>query len=151
MMVTRKRRKNTPSFGIWTIVSIRTIGKLQLLTARIEEFTVGKLGLQPGYAYELYRKYGTCLKGMMAEKILDDNSVDEYLLWAHDVPLEEHIGKDEKLRGCNTCRDRMKGIRCIFSLASHVTTPRNVYDFRDFGFIHRYHRRESGRVGNETR
>ena len=69
-----------------------------LLTARIEEFTVGKLGLQPGYAYELYKKYGTCLKGMMAEKILDDNSVDEYLLWAHDVPLEEHIGKDEKLR-----------------------------------------------------
>ncbi len=69
-----------------------------LLTARIEEFTVGKLGLQPGYAYELYKKYGTCLKGMMAEKILDENSVDEYLLWAHDVPLEEHIGKDEKLR-----------------------------------------------------
>ena len=69
-----------------------------LLTARIEEFTVGKLGLQPGYAYELYKKYGTCLKGMMAEKILDDNSVDEYLLWAHDVPLEEHIGSKKSMR-----------------------------------------------------
>ena len=40
----------------------------------------------------LYKKYGTCLKGMMAEKILDDNSVDEYLLWAHDVPLENTSG-----------------------------------------------------------
>ena len=99
-----------------------------LLTARIEEFTVGKLGLQPGYAYELYKKYGTCLKGMMAEKILDENSVDEYLLWAHDVPLEEHIGKDEKLRDVLVYASAMKGIRCIFSRRQHVTTPRNVYD-----------------------
>jgi pyrimidine 5'-nucleotidase len=69
-----------------------------LLTERIEKYTVGKLGLKPGYAYELYKKYGTCLKGMMVEKILDEDSVDDYLLWAHDVPLEEHISKDVKLR-----------------------------------------------------
>ena len=74
----------------WTVAN--------LLTERIEEFTVGKLGLKPGYAYDLYKKYGTCLKGMMVEKILDEKSVDEYLLWAHDVPLEKHIGRDEKLR-----------------------------------------------------
>ena len=74
----------------WTVAN--------LLTERIEEFTVGKLGLKPGYAYDLSKKYGTCLKGMMVEKILDEKSVDEYLLWAHDVPLEKHIGRDEKLR-----------------------------------------------------
>ena len=63
----------------WTVAN--------LLTERIEEFTVGKLGLKPGYAYDLYKKYGTCLKGMMVEKILDEKSVDEYLLWAHDLSL----------------------------------------------------------------
>ena len=88
-----------PSSGIWTIACTKTIGQSRIfLTERIEEFTVGKLGLKPGYAYDLYKKYGTCLKGMMVEKILDEKSVDEYLLWAHDVPLEKHIGRDEKLR-----------------------------------------------------
>ena len=69
----------------WTVAN--------LLTERIEEFTVGKLGLKPGYAYDLYKKYGTCLKGMMVEKILDEKSVDEYLLWAHDVPLKSTSGE----------------------------------------------------------
>jgi pyrimidine 5'-nucleotidase len=68
-----------------------------LLTKRIEEFTVGRMKLPEGYAYELYKKYGTCLKGMMEEKILSDQkSVDEYLLFAHDVELE--IERDYKLR-----------------------------------------------------
>jgi hypothetical protein len=97
-----------------------------LLTERIEKYTVGKLGLKPGYAYELYKKYGTCLKGMMVEKILDEDSVDDYLLWAHDVPLEEHIS-DVHIHGVGA-------------------SPRGemLAAVRNFRFVHRYYRCESG-------
>jgi len=34
-----------------------------LLTAKIEEFCKTRVGMEEGHAYELYKKYGTCLRG----------------------------------------------------------------------------------------
>ena len=35
-----------------------------LLTAKIESFCSERLQMREGYAYELYKKWGTCLRGM---------------------------------------------------------------------------------------
>jgi putative hydrolase of the HAD superfamily/pyrimidine and pyridine-specific 5'-nucleotidase len=68
-----------------------------VLTAKIESYTTKRLGLRAGDAYALYKKYGTCLKGLMEEKYLDTQEhLDEFLHFAHDIPLE--IERDEKLR-----------------------------------------------------
>ena len=69
-----------------------------LLTAKIESFCSERLQMREGYAYELYKKWGTCLRGMQQEGILDDAMVEEYLEYSHDVPLHEHIGPDPELR-----------------------------------------------------
>ena len=69
-----------------------------LITKKIESFTVGELGLPPGRAYELYKQYGTCLKGLQEEKLLDESRLEEFLHFAHDIPHDEHIQRDEALR-----------------------------------------------------
>jgi len=88
------------------------------LTAKIESITTRELGLDEGAAYALYKKYGTCLRGLMEEKILrDDASVDDFLIRAHDVPLE--IERDEALRGM---LERIKTPKWVFtaSAAAHA-------------------------------
>ena len=67
-----------------------------LLTAKIESFCSERLQMREGYAYELYKKWGTCLRGMQQEGILDDAMVEEYLEYSHDVPLHpEHTASLE--------------------------------------------------------
>lgn len=88
------------------------------LTAKIESITTRELGLDEGAAYALYKKYGTCLRGLMEEKILrDDASVDDFLIRAHDVPLE--IERDEALRGM---LERIETPKWVFtaSAAAHA-------------------------------
>ena len=70
----------------------------KLLTAKIESFCSERLAMREGHAYELYKKYGTCLRGMQLEKIIDENVLEEYLEYSHDVPLHEHIAPDPALR-----------------------------------------------------
>ena len=70
----------------------------KLLTAKIESFCSERLAMREGHAYELYKKYGTCLRGMQLEKIIDENVLEEYLEYSHDIPLHEHIAPDPALR-----------------------------------------------------
>lgn len=70
----------------------------KLLTAKIESFCSERLSMRAGHAYELYKKYGTCLRGMQLEKIIDEKVLEEYLEYSHDVPLHEHIAPDPALR-----------------------------------------------------
>lgn len=70
----------------------------QLLTAKIDSFCSDKLSMRSGHAYELYKKWGTCLRGMQQENIIDDVLLEEYLEYAHDIPLHEHIAPDPELR-----------------------------------------------------
>ena len=63
----------------------------KLLTAKIDHYCTSKLGLDTGYAYHLYKKYGTCLRGLTEEKIIPDTpeAIDEFLENVHDVPLDD--------------------------------------------------------------
>ena len=70
----------------------------KLLTAKIESFCSERLAMREGHAYELYKKYGTCLRGMQLENIIDEKVLEEYLEYSHDVPLHEHIAPDPALR-----------------------------------------------------
>lgn len=70
-----------------------------LLTAKINEWCVGH-GLKRGQAYELYKQYGTALRGLLAEGYLEntDEATDGYLRDVHDIPISQHIQRDEALR-----------------------------------------------------
>ena len=70
-----------------------------MLTRKIESFCAERLQMKEGYAYELYKKWGTCLRGMQQEGILNcPELLEEYLEYSHDIPLHEHIGPDPELR-----------------------------------------------------
>ncbi|GFH55191.1 hypothetical protein CTEN210_11667 [Chaetoceros tenuissimus] len=70
------------------------------LTAKIEEWCTTKKNLPPGEAYELYKKHGTALKGLLAEGHMEDceEEIDSYLRDVHDLPIHEHLSIDEELR-----------------------------------------------------
>ena len=71
-----------------------------LLTNKIEEWCVHKVGLKEGEAYELYLQYGTALRGLLAKQLIDTSteSIDAFLHAVHDVPVERFLQKDEALR-----------------------------------------------------
>ena len=69
-----------------------------MLTAKIEDFCSTRMAMREGYAYELYKKYGTCLRGMQEEGLMDDALLEEYLEFCHDIPLHHHIKPDPELR-----------------------------------------------------
>jgi len=72
------------------------------LTAKIEEWCTTKKNLPKGKAYELYKKHGTALRGLLAEDCIDesDEAIDGYLKDVHDLPIisEQLLKKDEALR-----------------------------------------------------
>ena len=70
------------------------------LTANIEEWCTSKKGLPAGEAYQLYKKHGTALKGLLAEGHIEDceKEIDSYLADVHDIPIHEHLTIDNELR-----------------------------------------------------
>lgn len=70
-----------------------------LLTANIDKWCI-KHGLRPGQAYELYKQYGTALRGLLAEGYLEETeeAIDQFLEDVHDIPIEDLIPRDDKLR-----------------------------------------------------
>jgi len=70
------------------------------LTAKIEEWCTQHKGLPPGRAYELYKKHGTALRGLLAEGHLcdDEEKIDAYLADVHDIPIQDHLTVDNELR-----------------------------------------------------
>ncbi|CAB9515224.1 Nudix hydrolase YfcD [Seminavis robusta] len=71
-----------------------------MLTKKIEEWCITKAKLQPGQAYQLYKQYGTALKGLLEEGYLENTkeAIDRYLQEVHDIGVEQHIARDDKLR-----------------------------------------------------
>lgn len=69
---------------------------MRLLTARISEYTETKLGLSGDMVYELFKKHGTTLCGLVKGGHLREDEVDEFLEHVHEVPLD--FGADAKLR-----------------------------------------------------
>lgn len=71
------------------------------LTTKIEEHCQTEFGLDEGYAYKLYKKHGTALRGLIAEGYLSRDcsaSMDRFLETVHDLPIHELLSPDEKLR-----------------------------------------------------
>jgi pyrimidine 5'-nucleotidase len=70
-----------------------------LLTARIDNWCCAH-GLKPGQAYELYKQYGTALRGLLAEGYLEDKeeAIDEFLWNVHDLPISDLLEQDDELR-----------------------------------------------------
>lgn len=70
------------------------------LTAKIEQWCVENAGLPNGKAYQLYKQYGTALRGLLAEGHIDNNpeAIDAFLQDVHDIPIHELIQPDERLR-----------------------------------------------------
>ena len=70
------------------------------LTKNIEKWCVEKVGLQPGKAYQLYKQYGTALRGLLAEGHLEDteDAIDTFLEEVHDLPISELLKPDPELR-----------------------------------------------------
>jgi len=70
------------------------------LTQKIETWCTQQKGLPPGYAYQLYKKYGTALKGLLAEGYIANTptAIDQYLQEVHDLPISTLLSPDPKLR-----------------------------------------------------
>ena len=70
-----------------------------LLTEKIEQWCLNR-GLRPGQAYEMYKEYGTALRGLLAEGYLEDTeeSVNRFLAEVHDIPIKELLPRDDNLR-----------------------------------------------------
>jgi putative hydrolase of the HAD superfamily/pyrimidine and pyridine-specific 5'-nucleotidase len=68
-------------------------------TAKVDEWCTQR-GLEKGYAYQLYKKYGTALRGLRAEGWIEDTpeAVDEFLQYVHDVGVEKLLQPDQELR-----------------------------------------------------
>merc|ERR1711918_249515 len=74
----------------------KTAGRL---TEKIANYCEVELGLAKGRPYELYKQYGTCLRGLMEEKIIEDSeeAIATFLEAVHDISYEE-ISPDPELR-----------------------------------------------------
>lgn len=61
------------------------------LTKKIDEWCTEQHGLPTGRAYELYKQYGTALRGLLAEGYLEDTpeAIDRFLETVHDIGIEK--------------------------------------------------------------
>mmetsp|Transcript_1970 Transcript_1970/g.3691 ORF Transcript_1970/g.3691 Transcript_1970/m.3691 type:complete len:260 (-) Transcript_1970:27-806(-) len=69
-----------------------TAGKI---TDSIAAYTA-RLGVDKQKAYALYQEHGTCLKGMLAEGLIDEAGAEDYLREVHSIDYSD-IQPDEEL------------------------------------------------------
>jgi pyrimidine 5'-nucleotidase len=108
-----------------------------VLTERINSYATKVLNLPHGKAYELYKKHGTCLRGLQVENYEFD--VEDFLFSVHaDLPIKEHIKPNEALKQMLSRIHTNRVRTCIFtaSVREHAvrcTTAVDVYDsfFKD--------------------
>jgi putative hydrolase of the HAD superfamily/pyrimidine and pyridine-specific 5'-nucleotidase len=69
------------------------------LTSMIDEWCV-RNGLEPGQAYQLYKQYGTALRGLLAEGYLEEteSAIDGFLRDVHDIGVNNMLQRDDELR-----------------------------------------------------
>jgi pyrimidine and pyridine-specific 5'-nucleotidase len=64
------------------------------ITASIGKYCKEKMGLPDGEPYNLYKRHGTCLRGLQKEEIPHDR--EDFLKTVHDIDLD--IKPDPALR-----------------------------------------------------
>lgn len=69
------------------------------LTEKIDHWCVMN-GLKQGQAYDLYKKYGTALRGLLAEGYIEntEQAIDAFLQEVHDIPVHKLLSPDDELR-----------------------------------------------------
>jgi putative hydrolase of the HAD superfamily/pyrimidine and pyridine-specific 5'-nucleotidase len=111
------------------------------LTAKIDEWCVN-YGLAPGVAYQLYKQYGTALRGLLAEGYLEasDEAIQQYLDDVHDIGVQELIVPDPKLhamlsrldpsipRYVFTASVEQHALRCLEALGIQEFFPNPMID-----------------------
>lgn len=74
-------------------------GLMPALSSRMREYIMAKYALSPEEAHALQKKYwaqyGTTLRGLLLERHIDPSG---YLRFVHDVPLEDYLRPDPRLR-----------------------------------------------------
>lgn len=74
-------------------------GLMQTISNRMRQFIIEKYSLPPEEARALqiryWNEYGTTMRGLYLERHIDPS---EYLRFVHDVPLNDFIGPDPRLR-----------------------------------------------------
>eukprot|EP01062_Namystynia_karyoxenos_P074109 TRINITY_DN70956_c0_g1_i1.p1 TRINITY_DN70956_c0_g1~~TRINITY_DN70956_c0_g1_i1.p1 ORF type:complete len:263 (+),score=86.08 TRINITY_DN70956_c0_g1_i1:91-879(+) len=95
-----------------------------MITKRIEKYCEEHLGLPKGKSMELYRKHGTCLRGLLQEGLLAEDKVDDYLEFCHDIPTVG-ISRDETLRAVLQI---IPGSRWVFTAAPAKYWAERVLD-----------------------
>lgn len=107
----------------------------QILTDLIDDYCTTRLGLPPNEAYKLYKKHGTCLRGLQVEGVRGFETED-FLKQVHD-PLAEHIerlvAEDRPLREM-LLRLRTDGVHTrVFtaSCSEHATRCLNALGIYD--------------------
>eukprot|EP00980_Cylindrotheca_fusiformis_P012939 scaffold3236_cov66-Cylindrotheca_fusiformis.AAC.5 len=102
------------------------------LTKQINSYATDVLNLPDGQAYELYKKHGTCLRGLQQEKY--DFDVEDFLHTVHSgLPIQENIQPNERLKRMLRRIDDANVKSCIFtaSIREHVIrclTAADVYE-----------------------
>jgi putative hydrolase of the HAD superfamily len=78
----------SPESGVWDAIG-----------ERINLFMIERVGLHPREVSDLRRDYfiehGTTLNGLILYHQVDP---DEYMSYVHDIPIEEYLSEDQKLR-----------------------------------------------------
>ncbi len=76
-----------------------TNGLWEAIRLRMTDYLRDTLGFAPGEIQEIrqsyYENYGTTLRGLQTHHEVDE---DDYLAYVHDLPLEEFISPDPRLR-----------------------------------------------------
>ena len=62
---------------------------LPAVTASMGEYLANRLGLSSKRSLELYKKYGTTLKGMLVEGLIDADQAEDFLVTSHRIDYED--------------------------------------------------------------
>ncbi|CAJ1955751.1 unnamed protein product [Cylindrotheca closterium] len=97
------------------------------LTKKINDYTTNVLKLPDGKAYELYKKYGTCLRGLQVEGLgvgRPEFDTEDMLFQIHDqLPITESILPNADLNAMLKRIDLERVSPCVFtaSIQEHAT------------------------------
>ena len=97
------------------------------LTKKINDYTTNVLKLADGKAFELYKKYGTCLRGLQVEGLgvgQPEFDTEDMLFQIHDqLPISESIPANPELQAMLKRIDLERVSPCVFtaSIQEHAT------------------------------
>jgi putative hydrolase of the HAD superfamily/pyrimidine and pyridine-specific 5'-nucleotidase len=92
------------------------------ITESIGKYTSQELGISQAKAYELYKDHGTCLKGLLAEGIIDEAGAEAFLHEVHLINYDD-IARDEAMRAAVEGVSAARYRRWVFtaSTVEHAT------------------------------